>query len=89
MKFKWIKINHEGKALVFTLAMTTTPSVEKNNFKENDGICHKSNGEGKRQREEPTKGELDVVMSVFKSFETGLREGTIFPKVILFFLEND
>jgi hypothetical protein len=30
---------------------------------------------------EPTERELDVVTSVFKSFETGLREGTIFPKV--------
>jgi hypothetical protein len=30
---------------------------------------------------EPTKRELDVVTSVFKSFETGLREGIIFPKV--------
>ena len=69
---------------------TTTTSVEKNNLKENDGICDKNNGEGKRQqREEPTKGELDVVMSVFKSFETGLREGTIFPKVIHFFVEKD
>ena len=29
----------------------------------------------------PTERELDVVTSVFKSFETGLREGTIFPKV--------
>jgi hypothetical protein len=29
---------------------------------------------------EPTERELDVVTSVFKSFETGLREGTIFPK---------
>ena len=31
--------------------------------------------------DEPTERELDVVTSVFKSFETGLREGTIFPKV--------
>ena len=38
--------------------------------------------EDKKDRlEEPTKGELDVVMSVFKSFETGLREGAILPKV--------
>ena len=32
--------------------------------------------------DEPTERELDVVTSVFKSFETGLREGTIFPKVL-------
>ena len=31
--------------------------------------------------EEPTQGELDVVTSVFKSFETGLGEGTILAKV--------
>ena len=35
----------------------------------------------KPEIDEPTERELDVVTSVFKSFETGLREGTIFPKV--------
>ena len=29
-----------------------------------------------------TKAELEVVMAVFKSFETGLREATIYPKVL-------
>ena len=28
-----------------------------------------------------TERELDMVTAVFKSFETGLREGTMFPKV--------
>ena len=30
---------------------------------------------------ELTEAELEVVMAVFKSFETGLREATIYPKV--------
>ena len=33
--------------------------------------------------EEFTSKELDDVTSVFKSLETGLRQGTIFPKVSL------
>ena len=32
-----------------------------------------------------TERELDMVTAVFKSFETGLREGTMFPKVGLLF----
>ena len=28
-----------------------------------------------------TQAELEVVMAVFKSFETGVREATIYPKV--------
>ena len=32
---------------------------------------------------ELSKWELDVATKVFRSFETGLREGTILPKVIL------
>ena len=31
--------------------------------------------------EELTKREMEVVMTVFKSYETGLREATIYPKV--------
>ena len=38
--------------------------------------------------EEPTQGELDVVTSVFKSFETGLGEGTILAKVGRLVLER-
>ena len=33
------------------------------------------------ESDEPTERDLDVVTSVLKSFETGLRGGTIFPKV--------
>ena len=32
-------------------------------------------------REEMTEKELEVVTRVFRSFETGLREATILPKV--------
>ena len=35
--------------------------------------------------EELTEAELEFVTTVFKSFETGLREATIYPKVILTF----
>ena len=43
--------------------------------------------EGKKEEKvvrphELTKWELDVATKVFRSFETGLREGTILPKVI-------
>ena len=31
--------------------------------------------------EEMTKSEMDVVTTVFRSYETGLREATILPKV--------
>ena len=31
--------------------------------------------------EELTEQEMDVVMTVFRSYETGLREATIYPKV--------
>ena len=31
---------------------------------------------------EMTEAEMEVVTAVFKSFETGLREATIYPKVI-------
>ena len=31
--------------------------------------------------EELTEREMEVVMTVFKSYETGLREATIYPKV--------
>ena len=33
--------------------------------------------------EELTEREMEVVMTVFKSYETGLREATIYPKVNL------
>ena len=33
--------------------------------------------------EELTEKEMEVVMTVFKSYETGLREATIYPKVKL------
>ena len=35
-----------------------------------------------------TERELDMVTAVFKSFETGLREGTMFPKVGLLFTDQ-
>ena len=31
--------------------------------------------------EELTEREMEVVMTVFKTYETGLREATIYPKV--------
>ena len=37
------------------------------------------------EEEELTEAELEFVTTVFKSFETGLREATIYPKVILTF----
>ena len=37
--------------------------------------------EGNKVVEELTEREMEVVMTVFKSFETGLREATIYPKV--------
>ena len=33
--------------------------------------------------EELTEREMEVMMTVFRSFETGLREATIYPKVKL------
>ena len=30
-----------------------------------------------------TQAELEVVMAVFKSYETGVREATIYPKVFV------
>jgi hypothetical protein len=33
--------------------------------------------------EELTEREMEVVMTVFKTYETGLREATIYPKVKL------
>ena len=38
------------------------------------------------EENELTEAEMEVVMAVFKSFETGLREATIYPKVDIFFL---
>ena len=38
--------------------------------------------------EEMTEKELDVVTTVFRSYETGLREATILPKVNLRFIVN-
>ena len=37
------------------------------------------------EEEELTEAELEFVTTVFKSFETGLREATIYPKVNLTF----
>ena len=39
---------------------------------------------GKEEEEEAvlTTAELEVVMAVFKSFETGVREATIYPRVL-------
>ena len=37
---------------------------------------------------EMTEKELDVVTTVFRSYETGLREATILPKVNLRFIVN-
>ena len=36
----------------------------------------------KMNMEDLTEGEMEVLMTVFRSFETGLREATIYPKVI-------
>ena len=56
---------------------------ETNNLKsENKNEKRKDNKEGQgSDSEDPTQGELDVVTAVFKTFETGLREGTMLPKV--------
>ena len=40
------------------------------------------NAEQEVMSEELTKREMEVITTVFKSFETGLREATILPKVI-------
>ena len=39
--------------------------------------------DSKKDVEELTEREMEVVMTVFKSHETGLREATIYPKVTL------
>ena len=38
--------------------------------------------ERKNDMEDLTEREMEVIMAVFRSFETGLREATIYPKVI-------
>jgi hypothetical protein len=38
--------------------------------------------ERKNDMEDLTEKEMEVLMTVFRSFETGLREATIYPKVI-------
>ena len=63
--------------------MTTTGET---NYMKSEKTKEKEKNKDEQQSmepksEEPTERELDVVTSVFKSFETGLREGTIFPKV--------
>ena len=40
-----------------------------------------STARGKAEDDELTKKEVEVITTVFKSFETGLREATILPKV--------
>ena len=41
----------------------------------------KKAAESSAAQEELTEKELDVITSVFRSYETGLREATILPKV--------
>ena len=61
--------------------MTT---LEETDYQKTEGKNEESEDEKKRSEpDEPTPGELDVVTSVFKSFETGIREGTMFAKVSL------
>ncbi len=36
------------------------------------------------EADELTEKELDVITTVFRSYETGLREATILPKVVSF-----
>ena len=47
--------------------------------------CYRSGGVAKRSKMPPkdefTEGELEVVMTVFKQYETGLREACISAKV--------
>ena len=38
------------------------------------------------EADELTEKELDVITTVFRSYETGLREATILPKVVSFIL---
>ena len=58
------------------LAQLTTHTAKMKNPSEN-------NMEGKQ---ELTEKELDVITTVFRSYETGLREATILPKVRLYAL---
>ena len=61
--------------------MTT---LEETNYLKTEKTNDESEGEKKGSKpDEPTPGELDVVTSVFKSFETGIREGSMFAKVSL------
>ena len=41
----------------------------------------KKDAESPAAQEELTEKELDVITTVFRSYETGLREATILPKV--------
>ena len=45
----------------------------------------KTESDNLEEKEELTEAELEFVTTVFKSFETGLREATIYPKVNLTF----
>ena len=45
----------------------------------------KTESENQEEKEELTEAEMEFVTTVFKSFETGLREATIYPKVNLTF----
>ena len=44
--------------------------------------CRDEENNVEPQLDEATEGELDVVTTVFRNFETGLREGTMLPKVL-------
>ena len=39
------------------------------------------NNSGMKGKEEMTEKEMEVVTTVFRNYETGLREATILPKV--------
>ena len=45
----------------------------------------KTESDNQEEKEELTEAEMEFVTTVFKSFETGLREATIYPKVSLTF----
>ena len=45
----------------------------------------KTESDNQEEKEELTEAEMEFVTTVFKSFETGLREATIYPKVNLTF----
>ena len=46
-----------------------------------DSETNLTNTAGEEEEAVLTQAELEVVMAVFKSYETGVREATIYPKV--------